>query len=66
MSFFCFIFLLPAGIPLLVDHAELELTVVYNACLCSVAHSQFSDAELVLKQAAERGTPLWHDITIHS
>ncbi|TNM89432.1 hypothetical protein fugu_003666 [Takifugu bimaculatus] len=42
------------GIPPLVDHAEVELTVVYNACLCSFANSRFSEAELVLKQAAER------------
>uniref|UniRef100_A0A3B5JZ36 FA complementation group G n=1 Tax=Takifugu rubripes TaxID=31033 RepID=A0A3B5JZ36_TAKRU len=41
-------------IPPLVDHAEVELTVVYNACLCSFANSRFSEAELVLKQAAER------------
>lgn len=47
--------LLSAGIPALVEHAEVELTVVYNACLCSVAHSQFSEAELVLKRAADRG-----------
>ncbi|XP_036953902.1 Fanconi anemia group G protein isoform X2 [Acanthopagrus latus] len=42
------------GIPPLVDHAQLELTVVYNACLCSVALSQFSEADLLLSQATER------------
>lgn len=43
------------GIPPLADYAQLELAVVYNACLCSVAHSQFSEAELLLKQATQRG-----------
>lgn len=43
------------GIPPLAHYAQLELTVVYNACLCSVAHSQFSEAELLLKQATQRG-----------
>lgn len=46
------------GIPPLADHAEVELTVVYNACLCSFSNSRFSEAELVLKQAAERGKPM--------
>lgn len=50
--------LYPTGIPPLVNHAEVELTVVYNACLCSFANSRFSEAELVLKQAAERGRPM--------
>ncbi|XP_042344579.1 Fanconi anemia group G protein, partial [Plectropomus leopardus] len=42
------------GIPPLADHTQLELTVVYNACVCSAAQSQFSEAELLLKQATER------------
>uniref|UniRef100_H3BX27 FA complementation group G n=1 Tax=Tetraodon nigroviridis TaxID=99883 RepID=H3BX27_TETNG len=42
------------GIPPLVEHADLELSVVYNACLCSVAHHQFPEAELVLRRAADR------------
>nr|XP_046243219.1 Fanconi anemia group G protein isoform X2 [Scatophagus argus] len=42
------------GIPPLADHTQMELTVVYNACVCSVAHSQFSEAELLLRQATER------------
>lgn len=50
--------LYPTGIPPLADHPEVELTVVYNACLCSFANSRFSEAELVLKQAAERGRPM--------
>lgn len=46
----------PAGIPPLADHSQLELTVVYNACVCSIARSQFSEAELLLTQATERRT----------
>ncbi|XP_056275545.1 Fanconi anemia group G protein isoform X2 [Pseudoliparis swirei] len=42
------------GIPPLADHSQLELTVVYNACVCSIARSQFSEAELLLTQATER------------
>ncbi|XP_074494236.1 Fanconi anemia group G protein isoform X3 [Sebastes fasciatus] len=42
------------GIPPLADHTQLELTVVYNACMCSTAQSQFSEAELLLTQATER------------
>ncbi|XP_032371591.1 Fanconi anemia group G protein isoform X2 [Etheostoma spectabile] len=42
------------GIPPLADYLQLELTVVYNACLCSTAQSQFSEAELLLTQATER------------
>lgn len=50
--------LYPTGIPPLANHAEVELTVVYNACLCSFSNSRFSEAELVLKQAAQRGRPM--------
>ncbi|XP_049907052.1 Fanconi anemia group G protein isoform X3 [Epinephelus moara] len=42
------------GIPPLADHTQLELTVVYNACVCSVAQSHFSEAELLLTRATER------------
>ncbi|XP_029295840.1 Fanconi anemia group G protein isoform X2 [Cottoperca gobio] len=42
------------GIPPLADHTQLELTVVYNACVCSMAQSQFSEAQLLLQQATER------------
>ncbi|KAE8292251.1 Fanconi anemia group G protein-like protein [Larimichthys crocea] len=42
------------GVPPLADHTQLELTVVYNACVCSVAQSHFSEAELLLIQATER------------
>lgn len=42
------------GIPPLADHAQLELTVAYNACVASLAHSQFSEAELRLKHAMQR------------
>ncbi|XP_030000061.1 Fanconi anemia group G protein isoform X2 [Sphaeramia orbicularis] len=42
------------GVPLLADHAQLELTVMYNACVYSVALSQFSEAELLFAQATER------------
>ncbi|XP_038560147.1 Fanconi anemia group G protein [Micropterus salmoides] len=42
------------GIPPLADHTQLELTVVYNACVSSAAQSQFSEAELLLTQATER------------
>lgn len=44
-----------AGIPPLADHAPLELTVAYNACVASLAHAQFSEAELRLKHAMQRG-----------
>lgn len=44
-----------AGIPHLADHAQLELAVTFNACVGSFAHSQFSEAELCLKHAVQRG-----------
>lgn len=31
--------------------------MVYNACVSSAAQSQFSEAELLLTQATERGMP---------
>ncbi|XP_063345262.1 Fanconi anemia group G protein [Pelmatolapia mariae] len=42
------------GIPPHVDHSQLELAVVYNTCACFTAQSQFSEAELLLKEATER------------
>ncbi|XP_042276011.1 Fanconi anemia group G protein isoform X2 [Thunnus maccoyii] len=41
------------GVPPLAD-MQLELSVVYNACLYSIALSQVSEAELLLTQATER------------
>ncbi|XP_023813818.1 Fanconi anemia group G protein isoform X3 [Oryzias latipes] len=42
------------GVPPETDHAQLELSVVYNACICLISQSQFTEAELLLKQATER------------
>lgn len=42
------------GIAPHVDHSQLELAVVYNTCVCFTAQSQFSEAELLLKEATER------------
>ncbi|XP_037337369.2 Fanconi anemia group G protein isoform X2 [Pungitius pungitius] len=42
------------GIPPSTDHTQLELTVVYNACVCLIAQSQFSEAESLLTQATQR------------
>ncbi|XP_070689548.1 Fanconi anemia group G protein [Pempheris klunzingeri] len=42
------------GMPLLADHTHLELAVAYNACVFSAAQSQFSEAEVLLKQATQR------------
>lgn len=55
------------GIPPLADHAPLELTVVYNAGLCLLAHSKFSEAAQLLTQATERGRSAvrWHNKAIH-
>ncbi|KAM7416405.1 hypothetical protein PAMA_018460 [Pampus argenteus] len=41
------------GLPPLAD-MQLELSVVYNACLYSIALSEVSEAELLLTQATER------------
>ncbi|XP_078106721.1 Fanconi anemia group G protein isoform X1 [Sander vitreus] len=54
------------GIPPLADYLQLELTVVYNACLCSTAQSQFSDAELLLTQATERVIQMTGDAPVAS
>ncbi|XP_030272473.1 Fanconi anemia group G protein isoform X2 [Sparus aurata] len=54
------------GIPPLVDHAQSELTVVYNTCLCSAALSQLSEAELLLSQATERVIQMTGDDPISS
>ncbi|KAM3867541.1 Fanconi anemia group G protein [Diretmus argenteus] len=42
------------GVPAVVEQAQLELTVLYNACVFSVTHTQFSEAELLLTQAVAR------------
>ncbi|XP_068422481.1 Fanconi anemia group G protein isoform X2 [Clinocottus analis] len=42
------------GIPSVAEHTLLELTVVYNAGVCFIARSQFSEAELLLTQATAR------------
>ncbi|XP_041856252.1 Fanconi anemia group G protein isoform X2 [Melanotaenia boesemani] len=42
------------GIPAHADHAELELSVVFNSCTCCIAQSQFMEAELLITQAMER------------
>ncbi|XP_030593830.1 Fanconi anemia group G protein isoform X2 [Archocentrus centrarchus] len=42
------------GIPAHVDHAQLELAVVCNTCVCFTSQSQFLEAELLLKQTTER------------
>ncbi|XP_047447623.1 Fanconi anemia group G protein isoform X2 [Mugil cephalus] len=42
------------GIPPHEEHAQLELAVVFNACVCSTALSQFSEAELLLTKATQR------------
>lgn len=54
-----------AGIPPHVDHSQLELAVVYNMCVCFTAQSQFSEAELLLKEATERGRPLCEKMAIY-
>ncbi|KAK2837336.1 hypothetical protein Q5P01_014548 [Channa striata] len=42
------------GVPPLADHTQLELSVLYNACVCAISQSQFTDAELLLVQSTER------------
>ncbi|XP_054905020.1 Fanconi anemia group G protein isoform X2 [Poeciliopsis prolifica] len=42
------------GIPPHLDRAQLELSVVYNTCVCFTAQSQFDEAELLLTQSAQR------------
>ncbi|XP_028313547.1 Fanconi anemia group G protein isoform X1 [Gouania willdenowi] len=42
------------GVPAHAEHTHLELAVVYNTCLCSAAQAQFSEAQLLLSQAADR------------
>uniref|UniRef100_A0A3Q4MBD2 FA complementation group G n=1 Tax=Neolamprologus brichardi TaxID=32507 RepID=A0A3Q4MBD2_NEOBR len=39
---------------ILTSNKTLELAVVYNTCVCFTAQSQFSEAELLLKEATER------------
>ncbi|KAM9393698.1 Fanconi anemia group G protein isoform 2-T2 [Pholidichthys leucotaenia] len=49
------------GVPPHLDHTPLELAVVYNACVCSVARCQFEEAQLLLTQAAERANQITGD-----
>ncbi|KAM4745043.1 Fanconi anemia group G protein isoform 2-T2 [Anableps anableps] len=42
------------GIPPHLDHAQLELSVVYNTCVCFTAQSQFEEAQLLLTQTTQR------------
>ncbi|XP_029017873.1 Fanconi anemia group G protein isoform X2 [Betta splendens] len=42
------------GISPLPEHAQLELSVVYNSCVCATAQSQFTEAELLLRRSTER------------
>ncbi|KAM8886896.1 Fanconi anemia group G protein isoform 2-T2 [Spinachia spinachia] len=49
------------GIPPIADHTQLELTVVFNACLCLIAQSQFLEAESLLTQATERVPQMTED-----
>lgn len=48
-------FFISAGVPPLADHTQLELSVVYNACVCATAQSQFTETEMLLTQSTERG-----------
>lgn len=48
----------PAGVPPHPDHVHLELSVVYNACVCATVQSQFTEAQLLLTQAIQRGRPM--------
>uniref|UniRef100_A0A3P9MZQ4 FA complementation group G n=1 Tax=Poecilia reticulata TaxID=8081 RepID=A0A3P9MZQ4_POERE len=51
---FLFLCLSLSGIPPHLDRAQLELSVVYNTCVCFTAQSQFDEAELLLTQTAQR------------
>ncbi|XP_015228569.1 PREDICTED: Fanconi anemia group G protein isoform X2 [Cyprinodon variegatus] len=42
------------GIPPHLDHAQLELSVAYNTCVCFTAQSQFEDAQMLLTQTIQR------------
>ncbi|XP_072243089.1 Fanconi anemia group G protein [Leuresthes tenuis] len=42
------------GIPPHADYAKMELSVVYNVCMCFIAQSQFAEAESLLTQATKR------------
>ncbi|XP_058492001.1 Fanconi anemia group G protein isoform X1 [Solea solea] len=42
------------GVPPLADGTHLELSVAFNACVCTIAQSQFTDAELHITQAIQR------------
>ncbi|KAG7244004.1 hypothetical protein INR49_006165 [Caranx melampygus] len=42
------------GAPSVADHTHLELSVVYNAGVCTTALSQFAEAQLLLTQSLKR------------
>ncbi|XP_071338900.1 Fanconi anemia group G protein [Trachinotus anak] len=54
------------GVPPLADHTHLELSVVYNACVCATAQSQFTEAELLLTQALQRALQITRDDSVAS
>ncbi|XP_061585953.1 Fanconi anemia group G protein isoform X2 [Cololabis saira] len=41
-------------IPPHADHAQLELSVVYNICICFISQARFTEAELLLTKATNR------------
>ena len=47
-----------AGIPPHADYAKMELSAVYNVCICFIAQFQFAEVESLLTQATKRGGPL--------
>ncbi|XP_056147086.1 Fanconi anemia group G protein isoform X2 [Lampris incognitus] len=42
------------GVPAAADHSQLELTVVYNACVFLITQTRFPEAELLLMQGLKR------------
>ncbi|KAM4616808.1 Fanconi anemia group G protein [Polymixia lowei] len=54
------------GVPASADHAHLELTVVYNACVFTLTQTQFSEAELLLTQGLERALEVIGSDTVAS
>ncbi|XP_035495625.1 Fanconi anemia group G protein isoform X3 [Scophthalmus maximus] len=49
------------GVPPHPDHVHLELSVVYNACVCATVQSQFTEAQLLLTQAIQRALQMTSD-----
>ncbi|KAF3695853.1 Fanconi anemia group G protein -like protein [Channa argus] len=54
------------GVPPLADHTQLELSVLYNACVCAISQSQFTEAELLLLQSTERALQMTGNNTLAS